>query len=193
MKEGKVQALITPVMSFVLMALLVIIVGYGGMRVSSGALTIGELVTFILYLMQIVMPMSQLSMFFTQFQKAIGATERINTILEYEVEHHIEGKNVDFEYKEEEKVLQNIQFTIESRKVTAIVGPSGSGKTTLFSLLERFYKADSSRNRAHGGSGLGLAIVKKVIDLHKGETRIESVVGKGTEFIVLIPGSKHST
>lgn len=57
------QALISPVMSFVLMALLVIIVGYGGMRVSSGALTTGELVAFILYLVQIVMPMSQLSMF----------------------------------------------------------------------------------------------------------------------------------
>ena len=52
LKEGKVQALISPVMSFVLMALLVIIVGYGGMRVSSGALTTGELVAFILYLVQ---------------------------------------------------------------------------------------------------------------------------------------------
>lgn len=155
LKEGKVQALITPVMSFVLMALLVIIVGYGGMRVSSGALTTGELVAFILYLVQIIIPMSQLSMFFTQFQKAIGATERIQTILEYEVENHIDGvhvtnakqsiliENVDFEYNEEEKVLQNIHFTIESGKVTAIVGPSGSGKTTLFSLLERFYEPTS--------------------------------------------------
>ncbi|PFN08688.1 MULTISPECIES: ABC transporter ATP-binding protein [Bacillus cereus group] len=155
LKEGKVQALITPVMSFVLMGLLVIIVGYGGMRVSSGALTTGELVAFILYLVQIIMPMSQLSMFFTQFQKAIGATERIQTILEYEVENHIDGvhvtnakqsiliENVDFEYNEEEKVLQNIHFTIESGKVTAIVGPSGSGKTTLFSLLERFYEPTS--------------------------------------------------
>ncbi|PFR26271.1 multidrug ABC transporter permease [Bacillus cereus] len=155
LKEGKVQALITPVMSFVLMALLVIIVGYGGMRVSSGALTTGELVAFILYLVQIIMPMSQLSMFFTQFQKAIGATERIQTILEYEVENHIDGvhvtnakqsiliENVDFEYNKEEKVLQNIHFTIESGKVTAIVGPSGSGKTTLFSLLERFYEPTS--------------------------------------------------
>ena len=140
LKEGKVQALISPVMSFVLMALLVIIVGYGGMRVSSGALTTGELVAFILYLVQIIMPMSQLSMFFTQFQKAIGATERINTILEYEVEDHETGvkvtnakqpivlENVHFEYNEEEQVLKNIDFTIESGKVTAIVGPSGSGK-----------------------------------------------------------------
>ncbi|OTW85527.1 multidrug ABC transporter permease [Bacillus thuringiensis serovar cameroun] len=152
LKEGKVQALISPVMSFVLMALLVIIVGYGGMRVSSGALTTGELVAFILYLVQIIMPMSQLSMFFTQLQKAIGATERINAILEYEVEDHETGvkvsnakqsivlENVHFEYNEDEKVLNNIDFTIESGKVTAIVGPSGSGKTTLFSLLERFYE-----------------------------------------------------
>ena len=47
-------------------------------------------------------------------------------------------ENVHFEYNEEEQVLKNIDFTIESGKVTAIVGPSGSGKTTLFSLLERF-------------------------------------------------------
>ena len=71
LKEGKVQALISPVMSFVLMALLVIIVGYGGMRVSSGALTTGELVAFILYLVQIIMPMSQLSMFFTHSKRRL--------------------------------------------------------------------------------------------------------------------------
>ncbi|KEK24150.1 sensor histidine kinase [Bacillus gaemokensis] len=59
-------------------------------------------------------------------------------------------------------------------------------------IFERFYKADSSRNRAHGGSGLGLAIVKKVIDLHKGEIRVESVVGNGTECIVSIPSSKYN-
>ncbi|MDZ5609558.1 HAMP domain-containing sensor histidine kinase [Bacillus pseudomycoides] len=57
-------------------------------------------------------------------------------------------------------------------------------------IFERFYKVDSSRNRAHGGNGLGLAIVKKVIDLHQGKIRVESVVGNGTEFIVSIPGSK---
>ncbi len=72
LKEGKGASVnFTSYVTFVLMALLVIIVGYGGMRVSSGALTTGELVAFILYLVQIIMPMSQLSMFFTQFQKAI--------------------------------------------------------------------------------------------------------------------------
>ncbi|KNF09402.1 ABC-type multidrug transport system, ATPase and permease component [Gottschalkia purinilytica] len=151
LKEAKVQALITPMISFILMIILVAIVGYGGVRVSSGALTAGDMVAFILYLIQIIMPMAQLTVFFTQLQKAMGATERITTVLEHEVEDLHVGKklkeinetitveNVDFAY-EEEKVLSNMNFTIEHGKVTAIVGPSGGGKTTMFSLLERYYK-----------------------------------------------------
>ncbi|WP_277883678.1 ABC transporter ATP-binding protein [Paenibacillus sp. N3/727] len=150
-KEGVVQALISPIMSFVLMVLLVVIIGYGGMRVSSGALSAGELVAFILYLIQIVMPMSQLSMFFTQLQKAIGATEHMISILDTKEEDHVNGKevakanqpiaveHVHFAYVEGEPILEDISFTIKPGKVTAIVGPSGGGKTTLFSLFERFY------------------------------------------------------
>jgi len=58
-------------------------------------------------------------------------------------------------------------------------------------VFERFYKADSSRNRAYGGSGLGLAIVKKVLDLHKGEIKVESEEGNGTKFIVHIPNHEE--
>ncbi|MGH0598028.1 envelope stress sensor histidine kinase HitS [Bacillus mycoides] len=58
-------------------------------------------------------------------------------------------------------------------------------------IFERFYKADSSRNRAYGGSGLGLAIVKKVLDLHQGKIKVESVEGNGTEFIVRIPNREE--
>ncbi|MFD6510949.1 MULTISPECIES: envelope stress sensor histidine kinase HitS [unclassified Bacillus (in: firmicutes)] len=58
-------------------------------------------------------------------------------------------------------------------------------------VFERFYKADSSRNRAHGGSGLGLAIVKKVVDLHQGEIKVKSTEGNGAEFIVRIPYYKE--
>lgn len=152
LKEGRVQAMISPLISFVMMLLLVVIIGYGGMRVSSGALSAGELVAFILYLFQIVIPMTQLTQFFTQFQKAIGATERIIATLEADEEDHISGEHVSsahkpivledvkFGYDQEEAVLKQVSFTIEPGKVTAIVGPSGGGKTTLFSLVERFYK-----------------------------------------------------
>lgn len=151
LKEAKIQALIAPLMSFVMMALLVLILGYGGMRVSSGALTAGALVAFIMYLFQIIMPMAQLASFFTQFQKATGATERIISILDsveeedakqpvQNMSQSISVDHLNYSYNNGEQVLKDISFNVEAGKVTAIVGPSGSGKTTLFSLFERFYK-----------------------------------------------------
>lgn len=151
LKEAKIQALIAPLMSFVMMALLVLILGYGGMRVSSGALTAGALVAFIMYLFQIIMPMAQLASFFTQFQKATGATERIISILDsveeedakqpvQNMSQSISVDHLNYSYNNGEQVLKDICFNVEAGKVTAIVGPSGSGKTTLFSLFERFYK-----------------------------------------------------
>ncbi|MGG4498299.1 ABC transporter ATP-binding protein [Brevibacillus reuszeri] len=149
--EGRVQAMIGPLISLVIMVLLVVVMGYGGMRVSSGALTAGELVAFILYLVQIMMPLGQFTHFFTQLQKAMGATERMITTLEATEEDHTSGQklenaslpiqveNVSFAYENGETILDDVSFTIQAGKVNAIVGPSGSGKTTLFSLIERYY------------------------------------------------------
>lgn len=151
-REGKVQALISPLMSSVSMLILVIIIGYGGMRVSSGILSTGDLVAFILYLFQMFTPLTNFTTFFTQIQKARGATERIIKTLEHNEDDYESGKllqnvndsisveNLTFAYNNTENVLKNINFTANPGKVTAIVGPSGGGKTTLFSLLERFYK-----------------------------------------------------
>ncbi|EES75197.1 ABC transporter ATP-binding protein [Paenibacillus sp. MB22_1] len=150
-REGKVMAWISPFMAFVMMMLLVVVIGYGGMQVAGGGLSAGELVAFILYLVQIVMPMTQLTTFFTQLQKAKGATERILQTLDAEEEPFGQGQEitkadqplivdgVTFGYKPDEPVLQDVSFTMEPGTVTAVVGPSGGGKTTLFSLLERFY------------------------------------------------------
>lgn len=158
-REGKVMAWISPFMAFVMMMLLVVVIGYGGMQVASGGLTAGELVAFILYLIQIVMPMTQLTTFFTQLQKAKGATERILQTLDSDEEPFGQGQEiaiadrplivdgVTFGYKPDEPVLQEVSFTMEPGTVTAVVGPSGGGKTTLFSLLERFYVPQQGRIR----------------------------------------------
>ncbi|WP_307585773.1 ABC transporter ATP-binding protein [Paenibacillus wynnii] len=151
-REGKINAMISPLVSFVFMMLLVVIIGYGGMQVSAGVLTAGELVAFILYLINIVMPLTQLTTFFTQMQKAKGASERIIETLEAEeekyegieeidgIESAIRVEGVSFGYKTGENVLNDVSFSMQPGEVTAIVGPSGGGKTTLFSLLERFYE-----------------------------------------------------
>lgn len=151
LKEGKIQALMSPLIMFVMLMMFVVLFGYGGTRVASGAISAGQLVAFMLYLFQIVMPITQITQFFTQTQKAMGATDTILKVLDHEEEDPHAGvpvtdasqslhfQNVSFGYKEDESVLKDVSFTMEAGKVTAIVGPSGSGKTTMFSLLERFY------------------------------------------------------
>ncbi|WP_053228036.1 ABC transporter ATP-binding protein [Spirochaeta cellobiosiphila] len=151
-KEGKVQALVRPMMTFVTMGLLVVIVGLGGYKVSNGGMSAGDLVAFILYFVQIIMPMTQLSMFITQLSKTRGATESIISIME-EVDEVLESghslsiidkvisfQNVSFSYaSNDEEQLHNLCFTIVPGAVTAFVGPSGGGKSTIFALLERYY------------------------------------------------------
>ncbi|WP_019537262.1 ABC transporter ATP-binding protein [Paenibacillus ginsengihumi] len=154
-KEAKINAILAPLMTMAMIVLLVVIIGYGGLRVSSGALSAGELVSFILLLFQIMFPFSQFATFYSHLQKVMGATERLRLILEMAPESDapdlpapsglkdVTFKNVTFSYHPGEPILQNVDLTIPARKVTALVGPSGSGKTTVFSLLERFYLPDS--------------------------------------------------
>lgn len=150
MKEAKIYALLMPIMTLLLMGVLVIIVGYGGVRVSTGELSAGELVAFLLYLFQIIIPFSSMARFLTAIQKAMGATERLQFLLDHESEDRLEGKevanpsqvlefsDVEFSYGKE-VILKKASFQVPPGKITAIVGPSGSGKTTTFSLIERFY------------------------------------------------------
>ena len=152
LKEARIQAVISPFMTFIMMLVLVILIGYGGVRVASGTLTAGSLVAIIIYMFQIVVPFSRMASFFTAFQKAAGATERIQEILLINREEN--GRNLavqdasqdlsfdslSFEYQSQTNVLKNLQFLIPAGKTTAFVGPSGSGKTTMFALLERFYQ-----------------------------------------------------
>lgn len=154
LKEARIQAIISPFMTFVMMLVLVVLIGYGGVRVASGDLTAGSLVAIIIYMFQIVVPFTQMASFFTAFQKAIGATERIQGILGLEQEavdqvHTVENpsqnlsfQNVSFSYKDN-PIIKQMNLTLPAGKTTAFVGPSGGGKTTLFALLERFYQPKS--------------------------------------------------
>ncbi|HUX37637.1 MAG TPA: ABC transporter ATP-binding protein [Rectinemataceae bacterium] len=153
-KEGTVNSLVGPLMSLILMALLVLVVGYGGARVASGALSAGDLVAFILYLIQVVVPVTMLTNAVNQLQKARGATQSIVELLGEKEEQRggispspvrgaLSFRDLSFSYRPGEPVIRHLDFELEPGTVAAIVGPSGAGKTTLFALLERFYEADS--------------------------------------------------
>ncbi len=152
LKEARVFALIAPLMQFVVMLVIVVIIAYGGMRVASGEMTTGTLVAFLLYLFQIIMPITTFAMFFTQLQKAKGATERIIDIMDVPLESGQNGiekdianepitvSGVSFSYEEDEPVIDKISFRANPGEMIAFAGPSGGGKTTVFGLLERFYE-----------------------------------------------------
>jgi ATP-binding cassette, subfamily B, bacterial AbcA/BmrA len=155
LKEARIFALIGPIMQLMIMVVIVLIIGYGGMRVVNGTMSTGALVAFLLYLFQIIMPITSFAMFFTQLQKAKGATERIIEILDKPLEEGQKGMemdisnlpitidNVSFAYSEEEPVIEGITLDAQPGQMVAFVGPSGGGKTTMFGLLERFYEPTS--------------------------------------------------
>ncbi|WP_252504582.1 ABC transporter ATP-binding protein [Sporosarcina sp. Marseille-Q4943] len=149
LKEARIQAIISPVMTLVMMSILVVILGYGGAQVSKGVLSAGTLVAIIFLMFQIIIPFAQMAQVFTIFQKAVGATERIQQILSMDSERaegvaivpdgSIQFESVSFSYESGKQVLEGISFQAKPGTVTAFVGPSGGGKTTIFSLIERFY------------------------------------------------------
>ena len=159
LREARITALIAPLMYLVIMVVIVMIIGYGGMRVANGSMSTGELVAFLLYLFQIIFPITSFAMFFTQLQKAKGATERIIDILELPLEEGQEGLELDitnmpiqvvdisFGYQDNEQVLKNVSFEAQPGEMIAFAGPSGGGKTTMFGLIERYYEPTTGEIR----------------------------------------------
>lgn len=159
LKEARITALIGPIMYLVIMVVIVLIIGYGGIRVANGTMSTGSLIAFLLYLFQIIMPVTSFAMFFTQLQKAKGATERIIEILNLSLEEGQNGidmditnkclqiENVSFAYSEDEPLINNVSFEAQPGQMIAFAGPSGGGKTTMFGLLERFYEPNSGEIR----------------------------------------------
>ncbi|WP_304956811.1 ABC transporter ATP-binding protein [Virgibacillus salidurans] len=170
LKEARIFALIGPLMYLIIMIVVVVIIGYGGIRVAEGSMSTGSLVAFLLYLFQIIMPITTFAMFFTQLQKAKGATERIIDIMDLPQEVGQSGmekdisneaiyvSNVSFAYNADEPVLENVSFEAQPGEKIAFAGPSGGGKTTLFGLIERFYEPTAGDIRVGGTSITELSI-----------------------------------
>lgn len=153
-KEGKFMAIIQPFSSGLLMLLIVVIFGYGALRIYNGDLTPGSLAAIIYCLFQIMTPCVDLTQFYSNYNKFLGACENLEDIYKTSSEKSVipvksttineEGlvfDHVKFSYgdNDKEKVLRDISFEIKKNQQIGIVGLSGAGKTTILSLIERFY------------------------------------------------------
>jgi ATP-binding cassette subfamily C protein len=133
----------------------------GGARVASGAIEVGTLVAFLLYVYYLMSPIQQLVSAATEYQVGAVAVARIQEAERLPVEPSgaparrrggdgapaaVTFEQVRFRYRPElPEVHHGISFAIPPRGMTAFVGPSGAGKTTVFSLIERFYEPGAGR------------------------------------------------
>lgn len=138
-----------------------IVIGYGGLLVFDGDLTVGLLTAFLIYVQQFFRPIQLASQVYTQAQASLAASERIYGILDEpgeesdrpgaveiepgEVRGEITFDGVIFSYETDRPVLHDLTFTIGAGETVALVGTTGAGKTTIANLVPRFYDPDAGR------------------------------------------------
>ncbi|QJT05819.1 ABC transporter ATP-binding protein [Streptomyces asoensis] len=135
------------------------VLAVGGARVATGAIEIGTLVAFLLYVFYLMSPIQQVVGAITQYQTGSAALSRIQEALRLPAEPasrpeplpspaaepaSLDFTDVRFRYADDlPYVHHGVTFAVPARGMTAFVGPSGAGKTTVFSLIERFYDPES--------------------------------------------------
>ncbi|ESU74607.1 Multidrug resistance ABC transporter ATP-binding and permease protein [Enterococcus faecalis CBRD01] len=153
-KEAIFDASMQPIMMMVFMSMVFGLLAYGMHRIAIGVMTIGTLMSFLMYLFNLIGAMPIIATLFSEVAKAAGSTRRVQELLSREPEDFESGqdidlsektlsvKNVKFSYEDapEEPILTDISFTAQPNQVIAFAGPSGGGKSTIFSLIERFYE-----------------------------------------------------
>jgi ATP-binding cassette subfamily B protein len=168
---AKASAPVVPIASLTLNLAFLVVIGVGGFRVASGAIGIGSLVAFLLFLFLMVMPLGNAFGAASSVASALGALGRITEVLALPSETAedpadltiesgradapaVEFDRVSFSYRggdgERVEVLHDVTFAVPRGTRTALVGPSGAGKSTMLSLLERFYDVDGGAVRLGG-------------------------------------------
>lgn len=159
MVRAKVSAILAPIIGFLAFASITITLWVGSYQVIQGNLTAGGLVAYLIYTMMVATPIATLAGLYTQFQAALGSTERVFGLLDTApdiadrpdayplppVTGQVSFEAVDFDYVAAVPVLKGVTFTAVPGQVTALVGPSGAGKSTLVNLIPRFYDVADGR------------------------------------------------
>ena len=149
------MSMMMPLLMLIMNSIMILIVWVGGHNVDEGIMQVGDMMAFIQYTMQIVMAFLMISMISIMLPRAAVSARRINEVIEAEPSIKdkketkkfdpnkkglVEFKNVSFRYPDADtEILEDINFTAEPGKTTAIIGSTGSGKSTVVNLIPRFY------------------------------------------------------
>ena len=152
---NRAMSMMMPLLMFIMNSIMVLIVWVGGHNVDKGVMQVGDMMAFIQYTMQIVMAFLMISMISIMLPRAEVSARRINEVIDKEPSIKdkketkkfnpdkkglVEFKNVSFRYPDADtEILEDINFTAEPGKTTAIIGSTGSGKSTVVNLIPRFY------------------------------------------------------
>ena len=191
LRAFKVVIFQMPLMAFIMNATTLLVVWMGGKQVLVGDMPVGNLTAFTTYIVQVLMSLMMLAMVLLQSSRAIASAKRINEVLDTEIDltddragkkdalvqkGRIEFRGVSFRYYKDsqEKVLDDINLTIESGQTVGIIGSTGCGKTTLVSMIPRLYDADEGSVLVDGvdvrdyslknlRNGVGMVLQKNVL------------------------------
>ncbi len=152
---NRAMSMMMPLLMFIMNSIMVLIIWVGGHNVDQGVMQVGDMMAFIQYTMQIVMAFLMISMISIMLPRAAVSARRINEVIDREPSIKdkketkkfdpskkglVEFKNVSFRYPDADtEILEDINFTAEPGKTTAIIGSTGSGKSTVVNLIPRFY------------------------------------------------------
>ena len=160
----RLASTLRPVIDFITEMGAVVVICLGGYKVLQGQLSVGTFVIFFPYLQMMYGPITGLTRFYNQVQRAIVSTERIFEILDTPsdlkdspdavdlppVNGIVEFRHVNFMYNQGNEILTDINIMARPGQMIALVGPSGSGKTTLTKLIPRFYDPTKGDIRIDG-------------------------------------------
>lgn len=152
---NRTMSIMSPILTLVMNGVSILIIWVGGHNVDQGVMQVGDMLAFIQYSMQIVMSFLMISLISIMLPRASVSANRIMEVLETEPSIKdkdktkklnpdkkglVEFKNVSFRYPDADtEILEDINFTAEAGKTTAIIGSTGSGKSTVVNLIPRFY------------------------------------------------------